>query len=108
MPCWPNAFLHMNLTRRGDDLKSVDRSSLLSDYMTQIACTDRLRFDHLQPILLGLCGEVESIMAIAKKFHREEAHAGVFRAVKTNLGGTILCDRTARTVEYKALEGEKG
>ena len=28
----------------------------------------------------------------------------VFRQVKGNLGGTIICDRTARTIEYKALE----
>ena len=31
----------------------------------------------------------------------------VFREVKSNLGGTIVCDRTARTVEYRALEGSK-
>jgi hypothetical protein len=30
-----------------------------------------------------------------------------FRQVKTNLAGTILCDRTVRTAEYRALEGEK-
>ncbi|HLN04514.1 MAG TPA: hypothetical protein VK335_34830 [Bryobacteraceae bacterium] len=31
----------------------------------------------------------------------------VFRQVKANLGGTIVCDRAARTIEYKALEGNK-
>jgi hypothetical protein len=31
----------------------------------------------------------------------------VFRQVKSNLGGTIVCDRTARTVEYRPLAGSK-
>ena len=31
----------------------------------------------------------------------------VFREVKRNLGGTVVCDRAARTVEYRALEENK-
>jgi hypothetical protein len=55
-------------------VKTQHRSILLTDYMNQVAPTDRLPADDLQPILLGLFGEVGSIMATAKKFHREKTH----------------------------------
>ncbi len=31
----------------------------------------------------------------------------VFRQVKSNLGGTIVCNRNARTIEYRPLEENK-
>jgi len=80
-------------------LKSLHRSILLTDYMGQVAPTDRLSADDLQPILLGLFGEVGSIMATAKKFHREkEAYAGYRHAVEEEFGDalwyfTALCRR---------------
>lgn len=67
--------------------------------MSQVAPTDRLPLDDLQPILLGLFGEVGSIMATAKKFHREgEAYAGYRNAVEEEFGDalwylTALCRR---------------
>ena len=73
--------------------------SVLTDYMNQVEPTDRLPFDDLQPILLGLFGEVGSIMATAKKFHRErEAYAGYRSAVEEEFGDalwyfTALCRR---------------
>ncbi len=88
------------MVERGDnDLKAHHRSILLTDYMHQVAPTDRLAADDLQPILLGLFGEVGSIMATAKKFHRErEAYAGYRHAVEEEFGDalwylTALCRR---------------
>jgi hypothetical protein len=43
----------------------------LDEYARQVAPTDRLAADDLQPVLLGLFGEVGSIMSTAKKLHRE-------------------------------------
>ena len=80
-------------------VKSTHRSILLTDYMKQVAPTDQLSADDLQPILLGLFGEVGSIMATAKKFHREkEAYAGYRHAVEEEFGDalwyfTALCRR---------------
>src|SRR5258708_31246933 len=42
------------------------QSILLTEYMNQVAPTDELPADDLQPILVGLFGEVGSIMATAK------------------------------------------
>jgi hypothetical protein len=67
--------------------------------MDQVEPTDKLALDDLQPILLGLFGEVGSIMATAKKFHREgEAYAGYRHAVEEEFGDalwyfTALCRR---------------
>lgn len=78
---------------------SLHRSILLTDYMSQVAPTDQLPVEDLQPILLGLFGEVGSIMATAKKFHREkEAYAGYRHAVEEEFGDALwyfaaLCRR---------------
>src|ERR1019366_5018474 len=75
------------------------RSILLAKYMNQVQPTDRLPTGDLQPILLGLFGEVGSIMATAKKFHRErEAFSGYRHAVEEEFGDalwyfTALCRR---------------
>src|SRR6266700_7396285 len=67
--------------------------------MSQVEPTDALSFDDLQPVLLGLFGEVGSIMATAKKFHRErEAFADYRHAVEEEFGDalwyfTALCRR---------------
>jgi len=74
-------------------------SILLAEYMSQVEPTDKLPAGDLQPILLGLFGEVGSIMATAKKFHREkEAYSGYRRAVEEEFGDvlwyfTALCRR---------------
>jgi NTP pyrophosphatase (non-canonical NTP hydrolase) len=86
-------------------LKSPLQSALITDYMNQVEPTDRLPSDDLQPILLGLFGEVGSIMATAKKFHREgEAYAGYRHAVEEEFGDalwyfTALCRRLAIRVD---------
>jgi len=67
----------------------------------------RLSFDLLKTVQQFISGyEVEACplslweIAILKGYE-------VFRQVKWNLGGTIVCDRTARTVQYRALEESK-
>src|SRR5258708_14618123 len=80
-------------------MESQHRSILLAEYMSQVEPTDKLAADDLQPVLLGLFGEVGSIMATAKKFHREkEAYAGYRHAVEEEFGDalwyfTALCRR---------------
>jgi NTP pyrophosphatase (non-canonical NTP hydrolase) len=72
---------------------------LLTEYMNQVEPTDWLSVDDLQPVLLGLFGEVGSIMATAKKLHREKtAYAGYRHAVEEEFGDalwyfTALCRR---------------
>ena len=72
---------------------------LLRDYMREIEPTDKLPQDNLQPVLMGLFGEVGSIMATAKKNHREKAaYAGYRQAVEEEFGDalwyfTTLCRR---------------
>ena len=81
------------------DKSNIETSMLLSDYMQQIESTDRLPLNNLQPVLMGLFGEVGSIMATAKKAHREqEAYAGYRQAVEEEFGDvlwyfTTLCRR---------------
>lgn len=66
------------------------RSVLLIDYAQQIEPTDNLPFEDLQPVLLGLFGEVGSIMATAKKLHREgEAFAGYRQAAIEEFGDAL-------------------
>jgi NTP pyrophosphatase (non-canonical NTP hydrolase) len=75
------------------------RSILLTEYINQVEPTDRLPTEDLQPILLGLFGEVGSIMATAKKLHREkEVYSGYRHAVEEEFGDalwyfTALCRR---------------
>ena len=78
------------------DLKN---SILLRDYMLKIKGTDKLPQNDLQPVLMGLFGEVGSIMATVKKNCREKtAYAGYQQAVREEFGDTlwyftILCRR---------------
>jgi len=65
-------------------------SILLQDYVDAIRPTDRLAEDDLRPVLMGLFGEVGSIMAPAKKLHREkEAYVGFQSAVEEEFGDTL-------------------
>jgi hypothetical protein len=86
-------------------LPSLYDSILLSDYLNQVETTDRLPTDDLQPVLLGLFGEVGGIMAAAKKLHREkEAYTGYRHAVEDDFGDalwylTALCRRLNMRVD---------
>ena len=74
-------------------------SILLRDYMRAIEPTDKLPQDNLNPILMGLFGEVGSIMTTAKKQLREKtAYSGYRQAVEEEFGDTLwyftaLCRR---------------
>jgi|SRR5579875_225463 len=80
-------------------MDSQRHSILLADYITQVQPTDKLPAGDLEPVLLGLFGEVGSIMATAKKFHREkEAYFGYQNAVEEEFGDalwyfTAICRR---------------
>jgi len=72
---------------------------LLSEYEQAIAPTDRFEVSEVTPILLGLFGEVGSVMSTSKKLHREKGAFTRFRRdVEEELGDTIwyvaaLCRR---------------
>ena len=91
-------------------------SVLLREYMEAIAPTDQLPQDELRPVLMGLFGEVGSIMATAKKLHREkEAYAGYQNAVEEEFGDALwyfaaLCKRLGLGIDDILLDatGSKG
>lgn len=72
---------------------------LVSDYQEEVAETDRFRIEEMTPILLGLFGEVGSVMSTSKKLQRESnAFVGYLRDVEEELGDTLwyltaLCRR---------------
>ena len=76
------------------------RSMFLRDYADQVAQTDKLLPKRdLRPVLLGLFGEVGSVMATAKKYHREKGAYPRYRDdLVEELGDTLwyfaaLCRR---------------
>jgi NTP pyrophosphatase (non-canonical NTP hydrolase) len=70
--------------------QSQHHTIFLTEYMSQVEPTDTMPSDDLKPILLGLLGEVGSIMATAKKHHREkEAYAGYRHAVEEEFGDVL-------------------
>ena len=84
---------------------SLQRSIFLRDYMQKIASTDQLPKDDLRPVLLGLFGEVGSVMAIAKKPHREQdSYVGYRHALIEEFGDVLwyfvtLCGRLNCEIE---------
>mgnify|MGYP006427286963 FL=1 len=78
---------------------SANTHVLLSEYEHAIAPTDRFEASEVTPILLGLFGEVGSVMSTSKKLHREKAaFTGFRRDVEEELGDTLwyvaaLCRR---------------
>jgi len=97
-------------------MESQHRSIILNDYMCQVLPTDRMPAAEIQPILLGLFGEVGSIMATAKKLHREkEAYSGYLYAVEEEFGDALwyfaaLCRRNSLRMDEilsEAATGEK-
>lgn len=71
----------------------------ISDYENNIKSTDHLTTKNLNPVLLGLFGEVGSIMSAAKKLHREqEAYTAYIEDLTDEFGDalwylTALCRR---------------
>ena len=72
---------------------------LLRDYAEKITETEKLSEENLKPVLLGLFGEVGSVMTTSKKYHREEkTYFGYAEAMEEELGDTLwyfitLCRR---------------
>ena len=65
-------------------------SILLRDYMRAIEPTDKLSQSGLRPILMGLFGEVGSIMAVSKKCRREQdAYPEYHRAIEEEFGDVL-------------------
>lgn len=93
--------------------QATKRDLLLRDYMHATELTDsQLPWDDLHPVLMGLFGEVGSIMATAKKHVREnEAYSGYQQAVEEEFGDTLwyftaLCRRLGTgvdTIFYEAV-----
>ena len=90
----------MNLSNRELQVsRELGGSIRLCEYMEQIEATDRLPDDNLQPVLMGLFGEVGSLMTTVKKRHRERsAYAGYRGAVEEEFGDALwyfatLCRR---------------
>ena len=81
-----------------NDLDS-EGSILLQQYMREVEPTDKLPKDKLQPVLMGLFGEVGSVVTTAKKHMREDkAYVGYQEAVEEEFGDvlwyfTSLCRR---------------
>ena len=96
------------------DAASSKRLLLLRNYRERIAPTDRLVENDLRPVLLGLFGEVGSIMATAKKLHREQrAYAGYQYAAEEEFGDTLwyftnLCKRLGFNVEDFLSDAQNG
>lgn len=84
--------------------RQITGSIRLAEYADQVRPTDRLSEDDLRPVLMGLFGEVGSIMATAKKLHREKAaYTGYHDAAVEEFGDalwyfTALCRRLGRSV----------
>ena len=80
-------------------------ATLLQGYTRDIAPTDMLPLDNLHPVLLGLFGEVGSVMAVAKKHRRErEAYPEHQRAAEEEFGDVLwyfvtLCRRLCIDVD---------
>ncbi|KAE8437453.1 nucleoside triphosphate pyrophosphohydrolase family protein [Vreelandella piezotolerans] len=76
----------------------------LCEYERLIKETDRFEEDVITPILLGLYGEVGSIMSASKKYHREkQAYIGYKEAVEEEFGDalwyfTALCRRVSLNI----------
>lgn len=90
---------------------SASGSVPLSDYVAQIDGTDVLSADSLEPVQLGLYGEVGGIMSASKKHVREgEAFPGFRKAAEEEFGDTLwyfaaLCRRLGHPLEDIFTDG---
>ena len=88
-----------------ENKKMRQEATLLRDYTRDITPTDMLPPDNLHPVLLGLFGEVGSVMAVAKKHRREkEAYPEHQRAAEEEFGDVLwyfvtLCRRLCIDVD---------
>ena len=70
--------------------ESTQAQLSIAEYYAESARTDRLDKRALTPVLFGLFGEVGSLMATSKKYHREKkAYAAFKEAVVEEFGDTL-------------------
>jgi NTP pyrophosphatase (non-canonical NTP hydrolase) len=87
---------------------------LMSEYVAGAHATDRFPETEVQSILLGLFGEVGSVMAAVKKHRREkDAFVGFRQAVEEEFGDvlwylTALCRRVGFSVDVILSEAAAG
>lgn len=87
-----------------EDFEKISGSVPLHEYERIIKETDRFSDGDIKPILLGLYGEVGSIMSASKKYHREKkAYIGYKEAVEEEFGDalwyfTALCRRMSVSI----------
>lgn len=80
-------------------LDSADLDSAIFHYEKHVAETDRFSVNEINPIVLGLYGEVGSLMSASKKYRREStAFAGFKESVEEEFGDALwyfaaLCRR---------------
>ena len=83
----------------------ANQFSILNNYIELVIPTDKLPKNDLKPVLMGIFGEVGSIMTTAKKLHREkEAYLEFRHAVVEEFGDTLwylttLCNRLGFNVQ---------
>lgn len=84
----------------------MDGAIPLIEYAKEIVQTDRFSNEDITPILLGLYGEVGSIMAASKKYRREEkAYAGYRESVEEEFGDALwYFSALCRRLDYKLEE----
>lgn len=86
-------------TIKADNLNELKGAIPLQEYERLIVETDRFSIEEINPILLGLYGEVGSIMAASKKYRREKKAYPSYRdAVEEEFGDALwyfaaLCRR---------------
>lgn len=82
----------------------------LAEYEEEIKQTDKFKENDLTPILLGLFGEIGSVMSATKKYRREQkAYIGYKDAVEEELGDalwyfTAVCRRLDLSITKVFLE----
>ncbi len=95
-------------------MKIPSGSIALSDYIEGVAQTDVLDLHNLQPVLLGLYGEVGGIMATSKKHIRERtAYPGYAKAAREEFGDTLwylaaICRRARIDLDSLLIDASSG
>lgn len=106
-----NAMTHKS---HANDQGKAQGTILLREYMSQIADTDRLPEDQIRPALMGLFGEVGSLMATSKKQVRDQdAYTEYHDAVCEEFGDALwylgaICRRLKIDLEGVFLDAANG
>lgn len=80
----------MSARKRARALQNRKRTVLLRKYAKDIAHTDFLPKNDIRPVLMGLVGEVGSVLAAGKKLDREgKVFSGYRETIQEELGDTL-------------------